>query len=334
MRNKRTNLTGNERHKVKKIVLITPAPSYSLKGNRMTATRWARFLKELGHKVVIEQKYSGLSCDLMIALHARRSFSAIEKFRKLYNDKPIIVVLTGTDLYKDIRVDQDSQKSLEYANRLVLLQQMGIMELPETFRSKARVVYQSAIGPKGDIPKRKKTFDVCVIGHLRSVKDPFRASLASRQLPASSRVRILHLGDSLDSNAEEIARKETIQNPRYCWLGERPHWKTLRILASCQLLVLSSLMEGGANVISEAIITGVPVLASKISGSIGMLGKDYPGYFPIEDTKSLADLILRAEDDPLFLEELKQWIQPLAQRHKPDAEKSSLEKLLKEFNFG
>ena len=300
----------------------------------MTATRWAGFLRELGHKVIIEQNYSGLSCDLMIALHARRSFSSIEQFRELYSDKPIVVVLTGTDLYKDIRIDPDSLKSLEYADRLVVLQQMGIIELPETFRSKARVVYQSAVGPKGDIPKRKRTFDVCVIGHLRPVKDPFRASFASRQLPALSKVRILHLGAALDSKTEEIARGESVENLRYCWLGERPHWKTLRILASCQLLVLSSLMEGGANVIAEAIIAGVPVLASKISGSMGMLGENYPGYFPVEDTKSLAGLLLRAENDPCFLGMLKQWIKPLAQRHKPASEKASLEKLLKEFNFG
>ena len=300
----------------------------------MTATRWAGFLRKLGHKVIIEQNYSGLSCDLMIALHARRSFSSIEQFRELHSDKPIVVVLTGTDLYKDIRIDPDSLKSLEYANRLVVLQQMGIMELPEMFRCKTRVVYQSAIRSKGKIPKRKRTFDVCVIGHLRPVKDPFRASFASRQLPALSKVRILHLGAALDSKTEEIARGESVENPRYCWLGKRPHWKTLRILASCQLLVLSSIMEGGANVIAEAIVAEVPVLASKISGSMGMLGEDYPGYFPVEDTNSLADLFLRAENDPLFLERLKQWIKPLAQRHEPEAEKSSLEKLLKEFNFG
>lgn len=311
--------------------MITPEPKESLKGNYVTAFRWARFLRELGHKVIIDQTYKGQSCDLMIALHAGRSFSSIEQFYNLHNGKPLIVVLTGTDLYKYIRIDHNAQKSLKLADRLVVLQQMGVKELPERFRKKTRVIYQSAVKQKGDVPKHKKTFDVCVIGHLRQVKDPFCAAMASRILPDSSKVRILHVGSALDKKFEIIANNEMCENPRYCWKGAQPHWKTIRILRSCQLLVLSSQMEGGANVISEAIISGVPVLTTKISGSIGMLGKGYPGYFPVGDTKALAELILRAENDIRFIKELRQWITSISASFEPAAEKSAIKKLLLEF---
>ena len=278
----------------------------------------------------------------MIALHAKRSFNAIERFsqlrfHRLQQQKPLIVVLTGTDLYNDIRTDRKAQKSIELADRLVVLQQMGIMELPKELRKKTRVIYQSSvklIKPmklRRSISKRKRTFDVAVIGHLRQVKDPFRAALASRQLPATSKVRILHLGSALDDKMKEKAQQEMVLNPRYRWLQKQPRGRTIKILSDSRLLVLSSRMEGGANVISEAIIAGVPVLASKIPGNIGMLGTDYPGYFPVGDSNSLASLILRSENDPEFLKVLKQKLKLLVPRFKPEMEKSSLKKLLNEF---
>ncbi len=269
----------------------------------------------------------------MIALHARRSFNAIESFYKFGNRKPLIVALTGTDLYKDIHSDRNAQKSLEFADRLVVLQEMGIKELPKTLRVKARVIYQSAVKPKGVFEKRKRTFDVCVVGHLRPVKDPFCATRASRLLPGASKVRVLHAGSALDNESRGAAQKEMALNPRYHWLGEQKRWKALRLMGGCRLLVLSSIMEGGANVISEAAILGIPVLASKISGSIGMLGKDYPGYFPVGDYKQLANLIIRAENDPGFLQELEQWVKSISFRFEPKAERDSLKKLLDEFNL-
>src|SRR5207247_8682612 len=82
-----------------KIALITPVPAQSRQGNRVTALRWARILKALGHRVTIAQQYDGAPYDLMVALHARRSFAAIACFQRLYPARPLIVALTGTDLY-------------------------------------------------------------------------------------------------------------------------------------------------------------------------------------------------------------------------------------------
>lgn len=168
------------------ICMITPASARSRRGNRWTALRWARILKGLGHRVIVEEEYRGRRCDLLLALHARRSFPSIERFRREHPDSPLIVALTGTDLYGDIRTDAQAQRSLEMASRLIVLQPLGIEEIPERLRDRVRVIVQSAEKPRGVFHPRKEVFEVCVLGHLRPVKDPFRPALAARLLPGSS----------------------------------------------------------------------------------------------------------------------------------------------------
>jgi hypothetical protein len=225
-----------------KIGIITPAPARSRYGNRVTALRWARILKDLGHRVTVSQVYEGGACDLLIALHARRSHPSISRFHTERPDAPIIVALTGTDLYCDLQKSRRAQESLEIATRLVTLQPMAIDELPPHIRCKARVIYQSvkashqAIGRQSsDISRSRRSFDVCVIGHLRKVKDPFRAAMAARLLPPSSRIRVLHVGGAMDEEMAARARAEMEVNPRYHWLGAQPRWRTRRILAQSQL---------------------------------------------------------------------------------------------------
>jgi putative glycosyltransferase (TIGR04348 family) len=292
-----------------KICLITPAAPGSRKGNRITALRWAGILRGLGHRVVVTQQYTGQRCDVLIALHARRSADSIARYRADRPAAPLVVALTGTDLYGDIHTASESQRSLALADRLVVLQPLGVQELPPEHRAKARVIYQSLPTPSFRAVPARDTFDVCVMGHLRAVKDPFRTALAARLLPASSRVRVLHLGAALSEDMKRQAREEEALNPRYRWLGDRPRSKALRQLARCRLLSLTSLTEGGANAVSEAIVVAVSVVSSRIAGSIGLLGEDYPGYFPVGDTEALAEMLLRAETEQAFLTELQRRCQ-------------------------
>lgn len=312
------------------ISLITPAEARSRKGNRVTAIRWARILRGLGHRVAIEQEYHGQRSDLMVALHARRSHESIARFRRQHPTRPLVLALTGTDLYGDIHSDALAQQSLELASRLVTLQPLGIAELPEHLREKTRVLYQSATKPAGDFSPKHDVFEICVLGHLRPVKDPFRTALAARLLPASSRIQVLHLGAALEPEMQRQAHAEMAANPRYRWLGEVPRWKALRVLARSRLLVLTSLLEGGANVVTEAIAVAVPVISSRISGSIGLLGPDYAGYFPVGDTKALASLLERVERDTAFYDLLKTGCERLQPLVSPERERQSWECLLQE----
>ena len=316
-----------------KIKLITPAPPHSRNGNRITAVRWAGILKKLGHRITVHQRYDGTSCDLLIALHARRSYESIHHFRERDPNAPLIVVLTGTDLYRDIRTNRKAQRSLRLATRLIVLQKQGLEELPPELRRKTRVIYQSAEPVNGRLsPQTGKEFKVCVIGHLRPEKDPFRTARASRLLPSSSQIQLLHVGEALTKEMKDQARKESRHNDRYRWLGKLTHGKTRHVLARSHLLSLTSKMEGSSNVLSEAIASSVPVLASKIAGLIGTLGRDYPGYFPTGDTRALARLLLRAERDEKFYRQLKSRCARLAPLVHPRGERESWKKILRELS--
>ncbi|MBI3003059.1 MAG: TIGR04348 family glycosyltransferase [candidate division NC10 bacterium] len=316
------------------ICIVTPAPARSRNGNRVTALRWAAILRELGHRVVIEQEYDGRRCDVMVALHARRSFPSVERFRRQFPGAPLLLALTGTDLYDDLRTSGLARRSLELASRLIVLQPLALAELPTHLRDRARVIHQSAKRFPGRVSRAKDLFEVCVLAHLRPVKDPLRAAMAARLLPASSRIRVTHCGTALSEEMGKRARAEAASNPRYRWLGEVPRGKALRILASCRLLVVSSQLEGGANVISEAIAASVPILSSRIPGSMGILGPDYPGYFPVGDTRALASLLARAETDAPFYRALKEWCKQLTPLVRPVRERQAWERLLRELSAG
>ncbi len=288
-----------------RIALITPYLPIARNGNAHTALRWHRFLEQAGHRVAMSLTWDERPADLMIALHARRSHAAIARFAETYPDRPLILVLTGTDVYRDIHCDAAAQDALVRAHCIVALQEQGPLELPAALQHKAQAIYQSSprLQP-GWRPAR--SFDICVVAHLRDEKDPFRAALAARLLPAESRIRIRHVGGPLQDGMAAQAASLAAEIPRWRWLGLLAHGETRRRIARSHLLVLSSRMEGGANVICEAVMAGTPVLASRIPGNVGMLGVDYAGYFPLGDETALAALMLRAERDADFYRQLAQ----------------------------
>ena len=283
-------------------------------GNRHTALRWAAFLRAAGDKVSVTVEWDGKPADAMLALHARRSFLSINSFPR---ELPLVVALTGTDVYRDIGESAEARESLELADGLIVLQPKAAEELPARLRKKVQVVVQSSSTRLRQAPVKGK-FRVCVIGHLRGEKDPLRTLLA---LPfvSNERVEVIHLGALLDPKLEP---KTT--DPRYRWLGSVPHSRALKWLASSHAMVISSRMEGGANVVCEALRIGVPVLASRISGNVGLLGSGYTGYFPLEDEKALGRLIERAATDADFYRRMKQQVGRLRPMVDPRREAAAL----------
>lgn len=315
-----------------RILIVTPAPPQSRQGNRITALRWARLLRELGHRVAVAESFAEQPCDLLIAMHAKRSAISIREYHHSRPDNPLIVALTGTDLYRDIKTSRVAQHSLELADRLVLLQPAGVESLPPSLRENTRIIKQSATGLSKPVPPLSNVFEVAVSGHLRPVKDPFRTAIAARTLPESSRIRVVHIGAALTESMAERARAEMKRNSRYQWIGELSPARAKRRLARARLLVLSSRLEGGANVISEAIAVRTPILASRISGSIGLLGEGYPGYFEVGDTQSLRALLRRVEEDARFYGGLRRHCRELRPLVDPCHERNAWEQLLNEFN--
>jgi len=313
-----------------RIAIICPAPSGSRLGNRVTAVRWRRLLRELGHDARIDTVIDARPWDMMIALHARHSAEAVRRSRERWPERPVILVLTGTDLYRDIHQNAVARATLDLADRLAVLHPLGGRSVPAPLRHKVRVVPQSA-EPLSRVPRRRaRTFDVAVVAHLRPEKDPLRTAMAARLLPSASRVRVIHAGRALSETMRKSALAEVRENPRYSWLGEVATARARALIASAHLLSLTSEIEGGANVLSEAIASGTPIVASRIDCAIALLGKDHPGLFPVGSTRRLAALIDRAENDTWFLAELARRSRarrPIVSR---GAERTALRRLVRE----
>ncbi|MBI2752747.1 MAG: TIGR04348 family glycosyltransferase [Betaproteobacteria bacterium] len=313
-----------------RIALVTPARAGSRTGNRHTALRWAAMLRAQGHKVTVATEWlPDEKTDLLLALHARRSHASIKQFAQTHPTRPVVLALTGTDVYRDIKTSKEAKESLELATRFIVLQPKAIEQLPKRLRPKASVVYQSCSTKLKHRPV-KRTFRLSVIGHLREEKDPLRALAALRYLPADLNIELIQVGESLDDALAAEARRGMRRDPRYRWLGGVPHSRALRLLASSHAMVISSRMEGGANVVSEAMRIGVPVLASRISGNIGLLGADYPGYYPPGDERALGALIMRAATKPRFYRELKARIGKLRPMVAPENEARMLRRSIGE----
>jgi putative glycosyltransferase (TIGR04348 family) len=295
----------------------------------VTAVRWASILRELGHEVVIAHEYRDEPADIAIALNAYRSADAIEAFRGRHADRPLVVALTGTDLYRFRHSHAHvTERSMELADRLLVLNHLAHKAVPKSERRKLFLIYESARPLPAPRKPSVRSFDVCVIGHLRDEKDPLRTAHAVRDLPEGSRIRVLHYGAAHTKTWARRAETEMRRNRRYHWMGEVAHWRVRRALSRCQLMTLTSIMEGGPNVLSEAVVAGVPVISSDIDGAVGVLGNSYPGYFPVGDTHLLRRRLIQAETDPAFVRQLEDHVMKEAPRFSHQQEKARWSELL------
>lgn len=308
-----------------RVTIVSPARAQQNNGNWQTARRWAQFLRErYDVDIVLDWTSAMAAPDMMIALHARRSAPSLAAFAQAHPGRPTALVLTGTDLYRDIATDGAAQASLETASALVLLQDAGLALLPPAVRGKASVIYQSApaLAPYPHPPSRR-TYSISMIGHLREEKDP-HTFIEAAALVRHPKARMIHIGGALDPLLGAAAEAAQASNPRYRWLGNLPHGATRQRLKRSHAMVIASRMEGGANVVIEAVTSGVPVLASDISGNRGMLGDDYEGYFAPGDAAALAALIDRSIADPAFYQRLRVQCEARAPLFAPAAEQAAV----------
>lgn len=310
---------------------MTPYGAQANNGNWRTASRWSRMLRD-AFRVIVQVQSTGAglpAADCLIALHARRSHASIAAWRAQFPRCPLVVVLTGTDLYRDLPGDPDASASLQLADRLVVLQEHGIEDLPREHRSKARVIYQSAprLTPT-DKPRRR--LNCLFVGHLREEKDPLTAVRAWGWVPAQAPVRLALVGGAVDASLAARVREAERVDDRVHWLGARIHGWTRQAIKRAHLLIVASRMEGGANTIVEAVTAGTPVLASRVPGNVGMLGPGYDGYFQVGQPEELARLVTRCYGEPGLITRLAQQCRARAPLFTPARERSALHALLRE----
>jgi putative glycosyltransferase (TIGR04348 family) len=312
--------------------IATPAPRGTTGGNRITALRWAQRLRELGWRVQIATTWTDEPCDLLVALHAHKSHAALARHAQAQLDAPRVLALTGTDLDAELLHDPVARESLALATRFVVLQPLALHQLPEHVRDRACVIRQAAATPPA--APGQPGFTACALAHLREVKDPLLAARAACLLPDRTQLRVVHLGAAPDDDWANRARDaEREARERWAWLGPKPRGDALRVLGGSRLLVLTSRSEGGANVVTEAIAAGVPVVSTRIAGSLGILGETYPGYFEVGDAAGLASLLERCECEPSFLDELRARVIALRPLVDPARERASWRDLLRGLGY-
>lgn len=313
------------------VVIVTPALAAANNGNWQTARRWAGMLAG-DYRVRLSDVDSAAlasfsDAELMIALHARRSAPAIQAWRAAHPGRPLVLVLTGTDLYRDIEVDATARASLALADRLVVLNELGAHQLPLAHRAKTTVILQSSRG-RQTLAKTSRHLRALMVGHLREEKSPRTYFEAARRLAGRHDILLDHIGADLDPALGAEARALAGSQPRYRWLGALPHGQTRARIQAAHVLVHCSQMEGGAHVVIEALTSGTPVLASRIAGNLGLLGSDYPGVFDWGDAGALAAGLVQARDNIAMLTGLKAACARRAPLFHPTHERQALRGLL------
>jgi putative glycosyltransferase (TIGR04348 family) len=312
------------------IVIVTPAFADANNGNWQTARRWARFLSP-AYRVRIAGRWEAPDAgphaagdaDLLIALHARRSADSVAAWRAVHPERPLLLALTGTDLYRDIHIDASAQRSLALADALIVLNDLGPRQLPAEHRAKCHVVLQSCSGRR-TLPHTPRHLRALMVGHLRGEKDPQTYFAAARLLARRDDILFDHIGNALDPALGAEAAALAAAQPNYRWLGGLPHAAVRGHIQRAHVLVHASRMEGGAHVVIEAVRSSTPVLASRIDGNLGLLGEDYPGVFEPGDVVGLAALLQRARDDAAMLPALQTRLAQRAPLFSPEAESAAL----------
>ena len=335
-----------------RIVIVSPTLADANNGNWQTAQRWRSLLAPHPVRIVKQwpdadaQKKGAPKDQVMLALHARRSAVSVAAWaeRQTGRAQGLAVVLTGTDLYRDIQSDTAAQQSLALASQLVVLQTCGPDALPADLRAKTRVIFQStSTFPAVSKPSTQEQLRDLMVGHLRDEKSPQTLFAAARLLQGESKLFIDHIGEALDPALGETALATAADCPNYRWLSSQKHTATRRHIQRAHVLVHASLMEGGAHVVMEAILSGTPVLASRIPGNVGMLGDDYAGYFEPGDAEELSELLRRCRgvgatsgsvaykvSGDEWLEMLRAQCALRAPLFSPDAERAALQQLVQE----
>lgn len=305
------------------VCIVSPARQADNNGNWHTAERWQAHLTPIAD-VQVAKQWDGQPADILIALHARRSATSIERFHRLMPGQPIVLVLTGTDVYRDIDTDEDARRSLALADRIVGLQPLALTRLEPAVQAKATALVQGADTVLHPGPRDAARF--VAVGHLRAEKDPLTLMRAVRRLPAD--VRVLHVGAALEQSFAVAAEALMRDCPNYTWVGAKDHPWVREHVAKATALVHMSRLEGGANVIIEAVVSGTPVLASHIDGNVGLLGEDYGGYFAVGDDEALAALMSRCVGEPEYAASLADCCRLLAPQLTSEAEAQRVRSLV------
>jgi glycosyltransferase involved in cell wall biosynthesis len=298
------------------VCVASPYPLTDLKGNSVTTHRIVEILQEHGINARGCHGFDGQPADILISLHAVKGARAVADFRDAYPEGKVVILITGTDIYQFLpEGSREGDRALKAADAIVVVFDRAVQSLDVRWRKKAFVV-PSSLSPVHVVAQPVcPPFAISVVGHLRPVKQPFLTIEAVARHPGWKGVEVWQIGEALDDGSAARAREWEARDPRYRWFGGIPREESLSLCARSSLTVNSSILEGGANAVLEAMTMGVPVLASRIEGNLGLLGDDYPGYFEGSMDESLSAVIEGRSDLPTWIRHSKERLPMFSREH-------------------
>ena len=292
-----------------KVCVASPYSLAELKGNTVTAERIVDLLQGEGVEARTSHLYDGKAADVLISLHAVKGAPAIFDYREAYPEGKVVVLITGTDLYESLPAGSEiGNRALLEADRIVVVQEAAILRLPEEVRGKAVVIPASLDPIEIKADAEASPFVISIVGHPRPVKRPFLTIEEVAKHPEWKEVEVWQIGEALDEESFQEGEAWLKKDSRYRWFGGLPRMEALALCAKSSLTINSSVLEGGANAVLEAMRMGVPVLASRIEGNEGLLGKDYPGYFEEGELGEVLGKIIGGGVD------LEEWVRLASER--------------------
>ena len=312
-----------------KINVCTGYPLDSPRGNTTTAYRIVERLQQAGHTATALYTDTPPNADAQISLHVLKTAAASAHFAK-NNGGPLFICLTGTDMNGGFEQSPKlSEQIINLADKLVAAHPACLPQLPDRWRSKTVVIYPSVTLPElGSGPVPSAPLFTC-IGHLRPVKASHLTHAAIQRIPNADLVAA-SLGNAYDVTDGQQALLNARQDARYQWHAGFDRKTALEWMKASLATINSSLSEGGANTVIEAIQLSIPVLATNIPGNRGFLGDDYKGYFETGRADQLAELMRRCLEQPDFVERLKTQLAQRRPLFSMERESEELSKLVDE----
>jgi len=287
-----------------KINVCTGYPLDSPRGNTTTAFRIAERLQMAGHQATAMHTDTPPAADAQISLHALKTAAASAYFAKHQSGK-LFIRLTGTDINGGFEKNQSlSQQTIDLADKLIVTHPACLPQIPDRWQSKTVVIYPSVTMPELAVISSPTSPLFTCIGHLRPVKAPHLMYAAIQKIRQTN-LAAISIGNAYDVTDGQQALLNTRHDDRYHWHAGCDRATALAWMKASLATINSSISEGGANTVMEAIQLRIPVLATDIPGNRGFLGDSYDGYFETGRADQLADLMRRCLDDSGFVERLK-----------------------------
>jgi len=310
------------------VCIVSPVAQRAHDGVAVTAERWRQWLEPVAD-VAVAPEWTGASDDILIALHAGGSAESVARFAHAHPRRPLALVLTGSDVARDIDTHPSACAALSHATHLIVRQPGAMARLGDSQQARARLIEPSA--PRRVMRNKARTrFDVALAAPLCAESDPMTLFNAIRALPPESPVRLLHMGTACHEELAEAARQTQARHKQYQWLGEPQPYDMRRWIARARTVVHCDVVDGAALAVVDAVCSHVPVLASRLPVHEGLLGSDYEGFFEPGDARALAELLQRVSSDEPFLRMLARHCEAQAARFAPEVEGAAVRNLLHE----